>query len=293
MPTALFINGVFRTTLAEIEKTQQDHPGKICYLQPYASERIKLLAEAKPTAKHPITLHLSLTDSLGEVSYRAKIIGWEDKRDIAKVPTERARLNQHIKEFQPSEGEIYMTVGDGKKCVNLISVVDVERLKKRFPVSYLIKMSDGKPRKERPLSGGWSEVQELPEWLGATEAVKDCVDASLEEAVRRSSKSTAAERQKRLAEAPRKPVEIQVVSRAFLRNPDVIAEVLFLARGKCQECKRSAPFFRKSNGKPYLEVHHIKMLADEGEDTVANAIAICPNCHRRLHFGKSGTPSDH
>ncbi len=37
MPTALFINGVFRTTLAEIEKTQQDHPGKICYLQPYAS----------------------------------------------------------------------------------------------------------------------------------------------------------------------------------------------------------------------------------------------------------------
>ncbi|WP_342542729.1 HNH endonuclease signature motif containing protein [Paenisporosarcina sp. FSL H8-0542] len=36
---------------------------------------------------------------------------------------------------------------------------------------------------------------------------------------------------------------------------------------------------------PYLEVHHIKRLADNGEDSVENAIAVCPNCHRELHFG--------
>jgi 5-methylcytosine-specific restriction protein A len=27
------------------------------------------------------------------------------------------------------------------------------------------------------------------------------------------------------------------------------------------------------------------MLAEGGEDTVENALALCPNCHRRLHFG--------
>ncbi|WP_147195697.1 HNH endonuclease [Rummeliibacillus stabekisii] len=38
---------------------------------------------------------------------------------------------------------------------------------------------------------------------------------------------------------------------------------------------------------PNLEVHHIKRLADGEEDTVENAIAVCPNCHRELHFGHS------
>ena len=27
-------------------------------------------------------------------------------------------------------------------------------------------------------------------------------------------------------------------------------------------------------------------LADGGADTVENAIAVCPNCHRELHYGE-------
>nr|WP_275041241.1 HNH endonuclease signature motif containing protein [Halomonas meridiana] len=46
-----------------------------------------------------------------------------------------------------------------------------------------------------------------------------------------------------------------------------------------------APFNRKSDGSPYLEVHHRKPLAEGGDDTVANAIALCPNCHRAAHYG--------
>jgi 5-methylcytosine-specific restriction protein A len=42
---------------------------------------------------------------------------------------------------------------------------------------------------------------------------------------------------------------------------------------------------RASDGNPYLEVHHWIRLADGGEDTVNNAIAACPNCHRQQHFG--------
>ncbi|MGL6002403.1 MAG: HNH endonuclease, partial [Plesiomonas sp.] len=55
--------------------------------------------------------------------------------------------------------------------------------------------------------------------------------------------------------------------------------------GCCQKCKNEAPFNRKSDGTPYLEVHHKIFLSDGGEDTVENSIALCPNCHRELHFG--------
>ncbi|MCD9544043.1 hypothetical protein GLP24_04155 [Photobacterium carnosum] len=47
-----------------------------------------------------------------------------------------------------------------------------------------------------------------------------------------------------------------------------------------------APFTKKSNGEPYLEVHHIKPLSQGGEDSLENVKAICPNCHREMHFGK-------
>lgn len=43
----------------------------------------------------------------------------------------------------------------------------------------------------------------------------------------------------------------------YNRNPDVIAERLYIASGYCEDCKQKAPFLRKSTGEPYLEVHHI------------------------------------
>ncbi|WP_442967956.1 HNH endonuclease [Rheinheimera sp.] len=36
---------------------------------------------------------------------------------------------------------------------------------------------------------------------------------------------------------------------------------------------------------PYLEVHHRIPLAEKGEDTLENAIELCPNCHIQAHFG--------
>lgn len=106
-------------------------------------------------------------------------------------------------------------------------------------------------------------------------------DDELAEAIGRTSK----ERIDRLATAPKFPTRIEIISTAFLRNADVIVEVLLRASGKCELCKAPAPFKRQSDGSPYLEVHHRVRLADGGEDTVDNAIAICPNCHRREHYG--------
>jgi hypothetical protein len=91
-------------------------------------------------------------------------------------------------------------------------------------------------------------------------------------------------RQSRLATAPKIPEKIETTTISFRRNPDVVAEVLLRAEGKCEKCLQPAPFKRASNGSPYLEVHHRVMLAAGGEDTVTNAIALCPNCHRAAHY---------
>lgn len=110
-------------------------------------------------------------------------------------------------------------------------------------------------------------------------------DASFNEAVQYSLNDTSAKRQARLIDAPKIPTKVAVITYAFIRNPDVVAEVLLRADGKCERCKQDAPFKRKKDSQPYLEVHHKVQLSRGGEDTVENALALCPNCHRYLHFG--------
>jgi hypothetical protein len=72
----------------------------------------------------------------------------------------------------------------------------------------------------------------------------------------------------------------------FVRDVAVIAEVLRLSGGRCDLCGCDAPFLR-ADGRPYLEVHHVQTLADRGADTVDNAVALCPTCHRLLHHAGS------
>ena len=92
-------------------------------------------------------------------------------------------------------------------------------------------------------------------------------------------------RRRRLENAPPRPQRRLATTWVFDRNPDVVAERLLLAKGQCELCHSDAPFLRKSDDRPYLEVHHIERLIDGGLDTVENTIALCPNCHRREHFG--------
>ena len=94
------------------------------------------------------------------------------------------------------------------------------------------------------------------------------------------------ERLKRLKEAAKKPERIKTSVWSYQRNPDVVAEVLLRAEGRCERCNNNAPFLRKKDQTPYLEVHHKQPLSDGGDDTVENAIALCPNCHRHQHFGQ-------
>lgn len=81
-----------------------------------------------------------------------------------------------------------------------------------------------------------------------------------------------------------KPNKKSVEVTQYSRDPEVVAWVLNEANGICESCRNRAPFSRE-DGTPFLEVHHMRRIADGGSDTTTNAIAVCPNCHRELHYG--------
>ena len=68
----------------------------------------------------------------------------------------------------------------------------------------------------------------------------------------------------------------------FNRDPVIAAAVKERANGQCDLCGQPAPF-NNANGFPYLEEHHLVRLADGGDDSIDNAVALCPNCHRKMH----------
>jgi len=288
MSFAIFINGVFDDVLREIIAAQSAKPGLVCYLQPYSPNYMRRLRDALPSVANPIDIYFSTTDDLGTIKYRGRVVGWEDK---PRLSIERLEvLNQHISQHQPGEEEIYRYNPGGKLCANLISVLEVEKFSTQIPVGALIKVSNGTPVKVRPMAGGLSYVRRLPKWVGSAETlIKDELDQELEIGILESATQSQSSRIERLSNAPRLPERVQILSVGYRRNPDVIIEVLNRANGVCEICGEEAPFLRASDGTPYLEVHHIKTLASGGEDVVENALALCPNCHRKEHFGKPGS----
>ena len=75
---------------------------------------------------------------------------------------------------------------------------------------------------------------------------------------------------------------IHTARKQYDRDPWVAEYTKRIANGICQLCKKVAPFINKS-GEPYLENHHIIWLTKGGLDTVENTVALCPNCHRKMH----------
>ena len=78
------------------------------------------------------------------------------------------------------------------------------------------------------------------------------------------------------------PEKIVSQSSQYKRDPFVAEYAKLRANGICQLCRQKAPF-RTKKGIPYLETHHVVWLSRGGEDTIDNVVALCPNCHRRMH----------
>lgn len=73
----------------------------------------------------------------------------------------------------------------------------------------------------------------------------------------------------------------------YARSRAVKDYVLMRAGGVCESCSKPAPFFR-ANGSPYLEPHHTTRVSDGGADHPQFVGAVCPSCHREIHYGKDG-----
>lgn len=127
----------------------------------------------------------------------------------------------------------------------------------------------------------------LEDHINALEALSTLneVNNNFNKQVLLSLADKAETRKSRLIAAKKKPREIEVKTKVYARNPDVVAEVLSRANGVCEKCNQNAPFIRVKDNSPYLEVHHVVQLAHGGNDSVDNAVALCPNCHRESHHG--------
>jgi len=80
------------------------------------------------------------------------------------------------------------------------------------------------------------------------------------------------------------PEKTYRMSASYSRDQKIRSFVINRAKGRCEYCGELG--FLMSDGRShYIEAHHIIGLADEGEDSVENVIALCPKHHREAHFG--------
>ena len=91
-----------------------------------------------------------------------------------------------------------------------------------------------------------------------------------------------AELQARAKSAKKQPLVRTTQTSAFVRDAAIAEYVKRLANGQCDLYDKAAPFLSVRN-EAYLECHHITWLAKGGEDAIENTVALCPNCHRKMH----------
>lgn len=143
------------------------------------------------------------------------------------------------------------------------------------PYQEVQKGDDGLPRKVWmfPLKLK-EESQSIPE-----DSFKKYLNQKEKAAVRLSIR----ELEKRAEQNESKQVSSRkITSNIFVRDAFVSEYAKRRANGVCQLCDGEAPFSNKE-GFPYLECHHIEWVSNGGSDTIENTVALCPNCHRKMH----------
>lgn len=79
----------------------------------------------------------------------------------------------------------------------------------------------------------------------------------------------------------------QAVRTLYERSKSVRDYVLLRSKGTCEACAKPAPFLG-ADAQPYLEAHHTTRLSDGGVDHPRYVAALCPTCHREIHYGQNG-----
>jgi RNA polymerase sigma factor (sigma-70 family) len=163
---------------------------------------------------------------------------------------------------------------------NLAANIDLDTVKEMIKVVHIPKKPKAKVKQEGVSAEGIKRK--------AKPLTKKLSEKELKE---RTEFSIKRQLEKRISdrEVKTRPVYLQldmpteqVPSSTYTRNPYVSELAKRRAKGYCQLCKKPAPFNDK-DGNPFLETHHVVWLSQGGEDTIENTVALCPNCHRKMH----------
>lgn len=78
-------------------------------------------------------------------------------------------------------------------------------------------------------------------------------------------------------------------SSTYRRNPQKAANALWNADYKCEYDPTHKTFTSKSSGNSFVEAHHLIPMSEQTNyekslDVEANIVALCPNCHRKVHL---------
>lgn len=109
------------------------------------------------------------------------------------------------------------------------------------------------------------------------------IQKEYDEAVRKASLKSESQLKKEALKKKNQASVSTVQTQVYYRDPVIAAYVKQRAKGFCQLCGSKAPF-ADQNGNPYLECHHIEWLSKGGMDSIDNCVALCPNCHRKMHI---------
>jgi hypothetical protein len=142
---------------------------------------------------------------------------------------------------------------------------------------------DGRTGQQEPQGRPKSRVSNNVVSFSADSEAKspdDGRDLNLQE-LRQEAQASAVE------EVPAEATTASSESVEYTRSTAVKQYVKARAAGVCEGCGSAAPFTSKT-GEPYLHAHHVNELSDSGTDTVDTVIALCPNCHYRVHDGADG-----
>ncbi len=152
---ALMLNGLYGDKLDTMIAAQLKAPGETFYVQPHSTSSIVGFLPRGPLVDPPTVMYASTTTNLAVVSYRADIVGWQDKTLMDPDSEEFKRIDASIRRWKYNPGIFGIEEG----LVNLIFIRNVVRLDPAFSVDNLIKIRDDRPLStKRSRAGGWAYV---------------------------------------------------------------------------------------------------------------------------------------
>ena len=112
---------------------------------------------------------------------------------------------------------------------------------------------------------------------------REILEKEFNDAVQKELNKSIDELKKSVQKKSSQSTSSTVQTKVYHRDTVIAAYVKKRANGYCQLCGNPAPF-KDQYGEPYLECHHIDWLSKGGMDSIDNCVALCPNCHRKMHM---------